>query len=121
MSFTSPLSVTLSTGATTFNLVSTEGQKKTYRSDDGLKEIVISHSEKRRNRRTIRFNRTVLAPDPFIPAQNVEVSYSAYFVLDTPVAGFSNTDIGNDIDATDGFLAWMTGGTVMSDLMAGES
>lgn len=94
---------------------------KKYRSANGLDELIISHSETRRNRRTVRLNRTIVTADPFIPANNVEVSYSAYLVIDEPVTGFTDAEITADLDTTDGLLWWLGSGTVMADLLAGES
>jgi hypothetical protein len=121
LAFTSPIAITLSTGAESFVLVSTDGQNKKYRTADGLNELLISHSEKRRNRRTIRLDRRVVTADPFIPANNVEVSYSAYLVIDMPVAGFADADVVTDVSGASALLAYLDGTTVIADLLAGAS
>jgi hypothetical protein len=110
--------ITLAPGVTDFTLISTDGQNKTYRSDDGLNEIIVSHSEKKRNRRSFRLNRTVVTADPFIPANNVEVSYSFYMVVDHPVAGFSIADMATDLLGT---VGWLTTAARETQWLAGES
>lgn len=117
MALTAP-TVTLAAGSTAFTLISVEGQKSTYRSADGLNEIIVSHQEGKRNRRTIRLNRTETTSDPFIPAQNVEVTYSAYLVVDMPKAGYAMADVDDDVS---GLNDWINSSTVLSQFLNGES
>jgi hypothetical protein len=118
MSITEPADVSLDDGLTSFFLVSQEGQKSVYRNTSGKYEIVVSHQEGKRNRRTLRLNVMEITADPFVPAENVEVSYSAYLVVDMPIAGFSNTDVNTCIT---GLMAWLASGTVTNQFLRGES
>jgi hypothetical protein len=118
MSLTEPADVALDDGATSFFLVSREAQRAVYRSSTGKYEIVVSHQEGKRNRRNLRLNVVETTADPFVPAENVEVSYSAYLVVDMPIAGFSNTDVNTCIT---GLMAWLASGTVTNQFLRGES
>jgi hypothetical protein len=116
--FADPQTVTVNAVAQTLAAVSREKGKSVYREDIGEYELVISHNETpRRNRRTVRLNRVKTTTDPFIPAQNVEVSHSVYLVIDTPIAGFSASEMDDDIA---GLTAWLTSANVLK-VLGGES
>jgi len=117
MSLTAP-TVTLSGGSTGFSLISVEGQKSIYRDSTGDIEIVVNHQEAKRNRRTLRLNVRDITADPFVPAENVEVSYSAYLVVDMPVAGFANADVETDVN---GLMTWLAASTNFAQILNGES
>jgi hypothetical protein len=92
--------------------------KSQYREDIAEYELVISHQENaKRNRRVVRLNRTTTSPDPFIPAQNVENTVSYYLVIDAPIAGFTNTEMKDDVL---GLTGWLTSANVLK-VLGGES
>jgi hypothetical protein len=116
--FTDPQTVTVDAVAQTLPAISREPMKSTYREDIGEYELVISHQENRnRNRRTVRLNRVKTTADPFVPANNVEVSHSVYVVIDAPIAGFDNTELKDDALA---LAAWLTSANVLK-VLGGES
>lgn len=116
--FTDPQTVTVNAVAQTLAAISREKLKSVYREDIGEYELVISHQENsKRDRRVVRLNRVKTTTDPFIPANNVEVSHSCYFVIDAPVAGYSVTELEDDIL---GLVAWMTSANVLK-VLGGES
>lgn len=116
--FSDPQTVTVDTVAQVLAAVSREPMKSTYREDVGEYELIISHQEgKSRDRRTVRLNRRKVTSDPFIPAQNVEVSHSIYLVIDEPIAGFTNAEIADDVA---GLCAWLTEANVLK-VLGGES
>lgn len=116
--FSDPQTVTVNSVAQTLAAVSREPMKSTYREDVGEYELVISHQENaKRNRRTIRLNRQKVSADPFIPANNIEVSHSIYLVIDTPLAGFTMTELKDDAL---GLVAWLTSANVLK-VLSGES
>lgn len=116
--FSDPQTVTVNAVAQTLPAVSREPMKSLYREDIGEYELVIAHQENRsRNRRTIRLNRRKTTADPFIPANNVEVSHSVYLVIDAPIAGFTNTELKDDIL---GLVAWLTSANALK-VLGGES
>lgn len=116
--FADPQTVTVNAVAQTLAAISREPMASTYREDVGEYELVISHQETpKRNRRVVRLNRTIVTADPFIPANNVEVSSSYYLVIDAPIAGYTNTQLKDDVL---GLAAWLTSGNVLK-VLGGES
>lgn len=116
--FTDPQTVTVNAVAQVLAAISRETQKSTYREDVGEYELVISHQENaKRDRRVVRLNRVKTTTDPFIPANNVEVSHSIYLVIDAPVAGFTMTELKDDAL---GLTAWLTSANVLK-VLGGES
>jgi hypothetical protein len=85
-----PNSVTINAVAQSLPAVSRGVNTSTYRKDDGTVELVVSHLYGKRNRRTARLNFNKISSDPLVPAQNSKFSMSAYLVIDTPIAGFTN-------------------------------
>jgi hypothetical protein len=104
--------------AQTLAAISREPMASKYREDVGEYELVISHQENaKRNRRVVRLNRRKVTADPFIPAQNVEVSHSVYLVIDAPIAGFTAAELEDDVL---GLGAWLTSANV-AKVLGGES
>lgn len=118
MAFADPQTVTVNAVAQTLARVSSEPMKSIYREDIGEYELVISHQEQsKRNRRVVRLNRKILSADPFIPAQNVEQRHSIYMVIDAPIAGYTNTQLKDDVL---GLAAWLSSANVLK-VLGGES
>lgn len=116
--FADPQTVTVNAVAQTLAAVSREPMKSTYREDNGEYSLVVSHQETpKRNRRTVRLNRIKTTSDPFIPANNIQVSHSIYLVIDAPLAGFSATELKDDAL---GIVAWLTSANVLK-VLGGES
>lgn len=110
--------MTVNAVAQTLAAISREKQKSVYREDVGEYELVISHIENaKRDRRVVRLNRTITTADPFLPAQNVEVSHSVYLVIDAPIAGFTSTQLKDDVL---GLTAWLSSANVLK-VLGGES
>jgi len=63
VSFTEPLAVTTSVGATTLPRVSDDKADGVYRSADGRTEITADHQEGKRTRRVLRLNTSKIAAD----------------------------------------------------------
>jgi hypothetical protein len=61
-----------------------------------------------------------VTPDPYISAQNVKVGMAIYLVIDTPPAGYSNTEI---TQVYTGFKGLYTASSdaVITKLIGGES
>lgn len=116
--FSDPQTVTVNSVAQSLAAISRERFKSVYREDVGEYELEISHQEgSKRDRRMVRLNRTITTADPFIPANNIEVSSSIYLVIDTPIAGFSNDDV--KLDAL-GLVGWLTAANILK-VLGGES
>lgn len=116
--FSDPQTVTVNAVAQTLPAISREKSKSVYREDVGEYSLEISHNETgKRIRSVVRLNRTKVTADPFIPAQNVQVSHSTYLVVDRPVAGFTAAELDDDVA---GLIAWLSSANVLK-VLGGES
>jgi hypothetical protein len=120
MSFTDPLSVTISAVTTPLPRISVGDDASEYASSDGLIRVTASHNYGKRTRRMLRIDTSKLAPDPFRPAENVKVSMSNYIVFDLPPAGYTA------VEAAAVYTGFKTLFTATSDamvtkLLGGES
>jgi ABC-type xylose transport system substrate-binding protein len=81
-------------GASTISLprTSTESAKSEYTSNDGLTKLTLSTTSGKRKRQVVRVDVNKIAADPFIPAQNAELSMSFYMVFDRPNVGYTNAE-----------------------------
>jgi len=89
MSFTDPLSITITGVTTPLPRISVGEDESEYASGDGLIRLTASHNYGKRTRRLLRVDTSKLTADPFKPSENVKVSMSNYIVFDTPPAGFN--------------------------------
>lgn len=92
MALVDPQSVKISGVTTSLPRVSTGDFKSTYESADGNTILKLSTTSSNRKRQVLRLDISKITSDPFIPAQNVEVSMSTYIVIDRPPAGFTNAE-----------------------------
>jgi len=120
MSFTDPLSVTISGTAISLPRVSVGDDISEYASGDGLVRLSASHNYGKRTRRVLRIDTSKLTTDPFRPSENVKVSMSNYMVFDLPPAGFSATEA---LAVYAGFktLFTATSDAMITKLLGGES
>ena len=92
MAFADPQSIKISGVTTSLPRVSTGRNESGYSSADGLIDLSASASYGKRTRRVIRVDHSKVTSDPFIPANNTQVSMSNYLVFDLPVAGYTNAE-----------------------------
>lgn len=120
MSFTDPLSVTISGTTTPLPRVSVGDDKSEYQSANGLIVVRASHDYGKRRRRMLRIDTSKLAPDVFKPSENVKKSMSLYMVFDMPDEGFDNTEA---LAVYSGFKTLITANTddLIKKLLGGES
>jgi len=90
MALADPQSIKISGTTTSLPRVSTSGNSSVYESSDGTIKVTLSTQNGSRKRQTWRVDVSKITEDPFIPAQNQEVSMSFYIVIDRPVAGYTN-------------------------------
>lgn len=120
MSFTDPLSVTISGTTTPLPRVSVGDDQSEYQSANGLILVKASHEYGKRTRRMVRLDTSKLAPDVFKPSEVVKKSMSVYMVFDLPTDGYDNTEA---LAAYTGFktLITATSDAVIVKLLGGES
>lgn len=92
MALADPQSIKISGTTTPLPRVSTGDFESVYESADGLIKLSLSTTQGRRKRQVVRVDVSKITSDPFIPANNVEVSMSNYLVFDRPPAGYSNAE-----------------------------
>jgi hypothetical protein len=120
MSFTDPLSVTISGTAISLPRVSSGDNEAEYMSGDGLTRLSASHDYGKRTRRMLRLDTAKLTSDPFRPTENVKVSMSNYIVFDVPQAGYTASEA---LAVYAGFkgLFTATSDAMITKLLGGES
>jgi len=120
MAFSDPQSVTISGSAISLPLVSRGDHKAEYSSADGLVDLTASHAYGRRTRRVLRLDHSKVTADPFIPAQNRQVSMSNYIVFDIPPVGYTAAEA---LAVYAGLKGQMTASSdaLIVKLLAGES
>lgn len=120
MSFADPSSVTINGVATSLPRTSSGANSGSFTSADGLVNMAVAHAYGKRTRRSIRLNQSKISADALIPSQNVKSSMSVYLVVDTPVNGFTNTEIKYLADALVAYLTAGSGAKV-TQLLGGEN
>lgn len=121
MSFTDPLSVTISGTTTPLPRTSVGENKSEYKSSDGQIVLSASHSYgKQRARRMLRIDTSKLGPDVFRDDQNVERSMSFYMVVDAPDDGYTAAE---QLAVVTGLIALATASSnlMFTKLIGGES
>lgn len=117
MAFADPQSVTVNAVAKSLANIERSGKSSTYRMSGGDISFRISHSEAKRNRRTVRLDFQKIAADPFDADLNQKFTGSAYVVIDVPPIGFTDTEVK---DYVLGLTGWLTSANVLK-VLGGES
>lgn len=120
--FTDPITdAEMNSSALDLPRIRTDQYGAEYETADNTVKLTISHTANgKRRRHLLKVMQKKTTTDPFIPAQNVEVTASAHIVIDEPLAGFSDTELGYLVEALTTFLAGDTAGN-QARLIAGES
>lgn len=122
MALSDPQSITISGSAISLPRVSTGDNSSSYLSADGNVRLTLSsqYTNNSRIRRNLRVDHTKITADPFVPAQNREVSMSQYMVFDVPRVGYSAAEVKA---VHDGFEALITASSdvIITKLLGGES
>lgn len=92
MALADPQSIKISGTTTSLPRTSTGAFKSIYESADGLIKLSLETASKKRKRQVARVDVSKITSDPFIPANNVEVSMSFYVVFDRPIVGYTNAE-----------------------------
>lgn len=116
--FADPQSITVNAVAQSLPAVSRNNDSSTYRKDDGAFTLRVFNTFKpERNRFTVRVDAQKIAADPLASANNKVYTSSVYFVMDKPVAGYTNAEI-KDIALA--LTAWATSANLLK-VLGGET
>jgi hypothetical protein len=120
--FADPYIVTVNAVAQSMSRTSMGNNSATYRKDDGLYRLSISHQlGKSFNQRVIRLDRSTLVSDPFTTGNQLYADESVWLVSKSPSGNL--VTVANQKQLVDGFLAKLTAssGADITKLLAGES
>jgi hypothetical protein len=94
MAFTDPQKVKIGTEIT-LPRISTGDMTSKYSNEDGTVVLTIATARTNSNRlrHTFRIDKSKVTTDPYDTTQNIDVSCSAYLVVDRPVAGFTAAEV----------------------------
>lgn len=120
MSFADPQSVTINAIPVSLPRTGAGTGTGQFTSADGTVVMTVSNSYGKRTRRMIRLDQTKVSADPLIPSQNIRSKQGCYLVVDSPVNGFTNTEIKYLVDSLTAYLAASSGAKV-TQLLGGES
>jgi len=107
MAFSDPVSVTVNAVAKSLpRIYSPGGTASNFKTSDDEFKLELSHQEVngRRERHFVRLSQRKIGADPLVPATNIESKASVYLVLDNPVTGYSDTELGHLLKALCDFL-----------------
>lgn len=123
MAFSDPITITIDGNAEVFNKIGAVGAQGTrYATSDREYELLILQQEKKRNRTTIRINRTITATDPYDSDRTVPVTSSVYLVIDTD-SMFRSTEDVKQKNTSLGMFNWLSAGSAaaLTKAIAGEN
>jgi len=122
MALADPQTITINAVTTPLPRTFSEGNESAYTSADGLWRLSLNHNlvKQGRTRHLLRFDHAKVTSDPFVPTQNVKVNSAIYLVVDTPPAGYTNTEL---MQVFTGFNTLCTASTnaLIAKLIGGES
>lgn len=103
--FTDPQSITVNAVAQSMPRISTENSASIYATADEAFRLRISHTKTtKRRRHLVRVDQKIVAADP-LTAENAYQELGVYLVVDEPLVGFSDTQIGYVVSA---IAAWLS-------------
>jgi hypothetical protein len=105
MAFADPQKVKVTAKEETLPRVSVGSFSSEYTSSDGLITLKLSTANGRRKRHVARIDLSKITEDPFDDTKNVQVSTSAYLVVDKPLAGFTAAELKTLVEGLIGFLS----------------
>lgn len=88
-----PQSVTIGTTPVSLPRVSVGDRRAVYENATNDYTLSISHTNGKRSRSVVRLDNSKIAVDPANPSTNKPYSASAYFVVDSPPVGYTDTEL----------------------------
>lgn len=116
--FADPQTITVNTVAKSCPRVNTGDLTSTYKEATGEFTFRVSHQETaKRVRRMVRLDQKKVAADP-LTATNSYQTAGVYLVVDEPIVGFSDVELGYLVTA---LKDWLIAGTNVPKMLASES
>lgn len=119
MALSDPQSIKIGEVESSLPRVNTGNFSSQYESDDGTVVLKLSTQESNRKRHVLRVDVSKIAEDP-LTSDNLEVSMSAYVVIDRPLVGFDNTEALNVVKGLEALSA-ASSNKVMKALLGSQS
>jgi hypothetical protein len=120
MAFADPQSVTINAVANSLARTSSGVNTGSFSKDDGSVQLIVRHAYGKRTQRQIQLRHTKIAADPLQPSTNKQYSMSVSLNVNTPTAGYTNTEIKQICDALTSYLTASSGAKV-TQLLGGEN
>lgn len=120
--YNDPQSLTINSVAVSLPRTASGVNTGSFTAADSRTKLTVSHAYGKRVRRTVRIDVSKIVPDELIPSVNKPVSASVYIVVDSPLVGFTPTELKQIVDS---HSAWQATGTGAANntlrLLGGES
>lgn len=106
MAFSDPTSITMNAVAKSLPRIFAPSGPSTFKSADDEFKLEISHSEVkgRRERHLVRITQRAVVADPYVPTNFAETRASVHLVLDNPLVGFTDAELGYLVEALADFI-----------------
>lgn len=117
MALADPQSVTVSGDLVSLARTGLSMEEGRFVDGTGEYNLSVRHSSGKRNRHTVKVQRTALVSNPLVPSTYTPISYSAHIVVDIPNQGVT---LDEAVALAGGLVDWATG-TNLGKVVAGES
>lgn len=117
MALADPQSVTIGGTATSVARTGLTLDEGSFSDSTRQVNLSVRHSGGRRQRHTVKLQKSSIVSDPLVPSTNTPVSWSAHIVIDTPNQGVSAADA---LAIAKALVAWATDAN-LTKVIAGES
>jgi hypothetical protein len=115
MALSDPQSVVIGANTRTVAKTIDNPTSTSYQDTDNGVTFTVSSQAKTRRRTAVRVDLEKIAADPFVTTINRKLSSSAYLVIDSPLTGFTKTELKELALA---ISTWMTAGSSANLLKA---
>lgn len=115
--FSDPQSVTVNTVAKSLPRTGASLNTSKYQTADKAIALSVTQTSGRRSQSRVRLDDSKIVIDPFASDRSLPVGMSVYTVVDTPLTGYSSTEIVERIIA---LADWLKAGTNAAKLVGGE-
>lgn len=120
MAYADPMSVTINAVAKSLPRVYNPSGPSTFKTSDDEFQVEVSHAKVkgRRERHLFRLSQRKIGADPLVPATNLESRASVHLVMDNPLTGFTDVELGYLIQ---GLLDFLTNAASKTRFIGGEA